>query len=173
MEQVRHEILPGFTAAEQAAWLDLLRVMIHMPAALDSHLRDQEMLGIEYYVMAHLAAAPDRRLQMSYIASEANVSLSRLSHVCRRLEQRGWVRREPLASNRRVVLAILTEEGHAKFQQATPDHLALVRRLVFGGMSAKQVDQLATISALLLQQLHEVTETPAPAANRSNAARRA
>ncbi len=73
----------------------------------------------EYFVLAVLSEAPDRRLRLSELAHQANASLSRLSHVVTRLEKRGWARRETVAGTRGA-FAVLTDEGYDKVVEAAP-----------------------------------------------------
>jgi DNA-binding MarR family transcriptional regulator len=50
-------------------------------------------------------------MRMSSLAEVTNASLSRLSHLVKRLEQRGLVRREPDPTDGRFTNAILTDKG--------------------------------------------------------------
>ena len=58
-----------------------------------------------------LAAAPDRTMRMTALASRTNATLPRLSHVARRLEERGLIRRFPCPEDRRATNATITEAG--------------------------------------------------------------
>lgn len=131
---------------EQQAWIALTGVLVKLPPALDAQLlRDSELSTFEYFVLSGLSHEPDRTLRMSELAVFTNGSLSRLSHVVKRLEARGWVRREPCPDNGRYVHAVLTDAGWEKLVQAAPGHVEAVRRLVFDGLSAEQVQQLREI----------------------------
>src|ERR671933_1449556 len=106
---------------EMRSWLALNGVILLLPGTLDSHMqRTNGITLFEYLVMAMLSEAPGRTLQLKRLASVVNGSLSRLSHVVTRLEQRGWVRREPLAENGRVPMATLTEGGNAQGVESAP-----------------------------------------------------
>ncbi|MFG3023764.1 MarR family winged helix-turn-helix transcriptional regulator [Streptomyces sp. NPDC048254] len=87
---------------------------------------------------------------MSELALFANGSLSRLSHVAKRLEHRGWLRREPDPDNGRFTVATLTEAGWAKVADSAPAHVATVRRLVFDPLTRAQVRQLHEIGRRIL-----------------------
>src|ERR1700749_3273287 len=102
-------------ADEQASWLRLAGLMIKLPAALDAQLqRDAGISHFEYMVLSQLSEAPGRVLRMSALAELVNGTLSRLSHVVKRLEKQGWVRRAPCPTDGRATNAILTDEGFAK-----------------------------------------------------------
>ncbi len=73
-------------ANQQAAWRTLVSVITRLPAALDTQTqRDSDLTHFEYFTLALLSEAPDRRAQLSVLAESANASLSRLSHVITRL----------------------------------------------------------------------------------------
>jgi DNA-binding MarR family transcriptional regulator len=140
-------------ASQQEAWRTLVGLITRLPAALDTQMqRDEDMTHFEYFVLAVLSEAPDRRLRLSTLADEANASLSRLSHVITRLTKRGWVCREPIPGSRGSY-AVLTDAGYAKVVRAAPGHVETVRQLVFDGLDDDQVRTLATLGATLVTQL--------------------
>jgi DNA-binding MarR family transcriptional regulator len=139
---------------ELTAWLALAEVLIKLPAALDTQLQhDAGISHFEYMVLAGLSEAPGRSLRMSELATFANGSLSRLSHVVKRLEQRGWVRREACASDGRYTNAFLTDEGWQKVVETAPGHVARVRSLVVDALSGEQLDQLRAIGERILRTI--------------------
>ena len=57
---------PWLTGAQQEAWRTLVSLVTRLPAALDTQLqRDSELTHFEYFVLAVLSEAPDRRLRLS------------------------------------------------------------------------------------------------------------
>src|SRR6478672_3011710 len=81
---------------ERAAWLSLVGVMVKLPAALDAQLqRDSGLSYFEYMVLAMLSEQRDRLMRMSELAAAINASLSRLSHIAKRLEGPGFITRQP------------------------------------------------------------------------------
>ena len=135
---------------EMQAWLGLLAIVSALPAALETQLqRDAGLSLFEYLVLAMLSEQPEYTAQLKVLAELAGGSLSRLSHVLNRLERAGSVHREPSVDDGRVTLARLTEPGSAVVVAAAPLHAAAVRELVFDRLTARQVDQLATITARL------------------------
>lgn len=142
------------TDDEQRAWRSYLAMSALLPAALDQQLtRDADMGHSSYIVLAMLSEAADHALRMSDLAGRANSSPSRLSHTVRRLEQRGWVRRERSTEDGRGSLARLTDEGWAVVRATAPGHVSAVRRLVFDALSAEQVRQLEDITTSVLGTL--------------------
>lgn len=143
------------TADEQHAWMVLAGMMIKLPAALDAQLqRDAGLSTFEYFVLSGLSEAPGRRLRMSSLAEFVNGSQSRLSHVVRRLEQRGWIRREPCPGDLRSTNAVLTDAGWDKVVDTAPGHVETVRRLVIDSLTAAQTRQLSDIGTRVLEQIN-------------------
>lgn len=141
-------------AAEQRAWRRLAAVVLRLPRALDRQLRrDADMSHFEYWVVALLSEAPDRTLQLKDLAARSNASLSRLSHVVTRLEERGWVTREPCPDDARASNAVLTDAGWDKVVRTAPGHVETVRRLVFDGLDEGDVDDLARVCDRILDRL--------------------
>ena len=139
---------------EEATWRAFATVMVRLPWALECQLqREAELSFIEYHALARLSEEADHTLRMGHLAELTNASLSRLSHLIKRLEARGLVRREPDPSDGRVINAILTKAGYAKLVAAAPAHVSTVRALVFDQLSASERKQLDGICRHLLQQL--------------------
>lgn len=139
--------VPWLDADEMEAWLGLVSLTIRLSGALDAQLRcDAGLSHFEYQVLAVLSMTEGHTMPMSEIAEFTEGSLSRLSHVCRRLEERGWIRRSPDPDDGRVTLASLTDAGMEKMVESAPGHVRGVRSLVFDGLTQAQVRQLAEIT---------------------------
>ncbi|MEW1636863.1 MarR family transcriptional regulator [Streptomyces sp. NPDC093801] len=133
-------------AEERQTWLSLTAMVINLSSALDGQLqRDAGISHFEYQVLATLSEAADRTMRMSDLALLTNGSLSRLSHVVKRLEKQGWVRRSPDPDDGRYTLALLTETGWEKTVATAPGHVEEVRRLVFDPLTQAQQRTLRTI----------------------------
>lgn len=147
-------------AQEMDAWLQMARIFSWMPTELDARLlREDGITHFEYEVLASLSENPDRRLRMSVLAGLANGSLSRLSHVVRRLEQRGWVRRERCPEDRRATYAVLTDDGLAKVVATAPGYVEHVRTLMIDPLDGEQILRLAQIG----QRLNDAAGRGGPA----------
>ncbi|HWD61660.1 MAG TPA: MarR family transcriptional regulator [Humibacter sp.] len=135
-------------------WSALATVLEWLPPALDAQLlRDSELTHFEYGILFALGDAPDSTLRMSTLAGQANSSLSRLSRAAARLETRGWMRRSPDSTDGRYTLAVLTDEGRMKLDQATPGHVQTVNQLVLEPLTAAQTRQLREISRRILRAI--------------------
>ena len=86
---------------ERRAWINLAKVLLTLPGALESQLlRDADLTLLGYMILARLSVVPGESLRMSEIAEMANGSLPRISHAVARLEDRGWVTREVCTAKR-------------------------------------------------------------------------
>lgn len=127
-------------------WSSLATLLEWLPVALDAQLRDAGLTHFEYGILYALACAPHGTLRMSVLADHANSSLSRLSRAATRLETRGWLRRDPDPADGRYTLAILTEAGRHKVEEASPGHAQTVEQLVLAPLTSAQRRQLREIS---------------------------
>ncbi len=134
------------TQSERDAWLGLQTVMTLLPATLDSDLQGLEGITLfDYHMLAMLSEAEDRKLSMTSLASHTSASLSRLSHVVKKLESRGWIVREQSDEDARVKIASLTEAGWDAVAAMAPHHVASVRALLFDPLDDKDVKNLSAI----------------------------
>jgi DNA-binding MarR family transcriptional regulator len=142
------------TDAEVSSWLSVVRMMTWLPWSIDQQLRRDSGLGmVEYQVMARLSQSPERTLRMSSLADLANSSLSRLSHLVKRLEDRGLVRREPDPADGRFTDAILTDDGFQALAEAAPWHVAHVRSLVIDVLSPEQLRRMGQAADRIMSHI--------------------
>jgi DNA-binding MarR family transcriptional regulator len=131
------------TDTELDSWLSVVRLITWLPWSIDQQLQRDSNLGmVEYQVLAMLSTSPQRTMRMTPLAEVTNASLSRLSHLVKRLEQRGLVRREPDPMDGRFSNAILTDKGFETLAEAAPGHVAYVRSLVIDVLSPEQLRRL-------------------------------
>ena len=140
--------------SQLASWLSVVRLFTRLPWAIDTQLqRDAELSMVEYMVMAMLGEAPDWTLRMSELAERVSTSLSRLSHLVKRLEARGYIRREPDPTDGRFTNAILLPEGRTKMESAAPGHVAFVRHLVVDNLSDERLRRLGQDAERILKRI--------------------
>jgi DNA-binding MarR family transcriptional regulator len=141
-------------AEEEAAWRAIALVMHKLPWALECQLeRDADLSYIEYHTLVRLSEEPNHTLRMSELALLTNQSLSRLSHLVKRLESRGLLRRETDAADGRFTNAILTDEGYARLVASAPAHVEAVRALVIDAFSVADLRQLREASERILARI--------------------
>jgi len=142
--------------AEQDAWRAILSLMLQLPGPLDAQLQQESGLTLfEYLVLSSLSMEPERTARMSELARLANGSLSRLSNVAKRLEQRGWLRREPDPNDGRASVARLTDSGWEVVRSAAPGHVDAVRRFVIDPLTGPQMAALAAAAHGIVDGLEQ------------------
>jgi DNA-binding MarR family transcriptional regulator len=139
---------------EEAAWRAIAQVIVKLPWALECQLQQDAGLSfLEYHVLARLSEDPQHTLRMSELAMLTDASLSRLSHLVKRLETRGLVRREADPADGRFTNAIMTKAGYELLVASAPSHVARVRSLVIDAFSAGELRQLHDSSVRLLARI--------------------
>jgi DNA-binding MarR family transcriptional regulator len=147
---------PWLSDQEQQTWLQVATIVLQLPGLLDAQLqRDAEVGLFEYIVMSWLSMTPDHRMRMGELARLARGSMSRLSNVVKRLEQRGFVQRSPDTTNGRYTIAALTDAGWASVVRAAPGHVRAVRRYVLDPLTPTQVGFLDDIAGRIAEGIRE------------------
>ena len=145
-----HDESLWLNAAEKEAWTGLVSLVLLLPGRLESPLQQEAGLTLfEYLALSQVSEAPERRLRMSELAYLANGSLSRLSNVVKRFEQRGWVERSPDPDDGRYTIAALTDAGYEVVKAAAPTHVQSVRQFVLDPLTDADQQALARIAAKL------------------------
>lgn len=127
------------TADEQRTWRSFIATNRLFFDRIERQLQQDAGLPHAYFeVLVRLSEAPEHTLRMSELAEISLSSRSRLSHAVARMEESGWVRREPCASDKRGLNCVLTEEGFALLRTAAQGHVRQVRRLMFEVLSVEQ-----------------------------------
>ena len=135
-----------------------------MPAPPPTHgprpyqrLPDAGLSFLEYHVLAFLSETPNHTRRMSDLAQVANSSLSRLSHLVKRLEGRGFVRREPDPTDGRYTNAILTDSGYAHLVASAPAHVDAVRDKVIDPLTTSELRKLKDIATRIVERIEPAT----------------
>lgn len=126
-----------------------MSLMLLLPGKLEAPLRQVDLTLFEYLTLSHVSEAPARRIRMSELAFLANGSLSRLSNVVKRFEQRGWITRSPGPVDGRYTIAALTDAGYRLVAAAAPIHMRAVRELVLDPLTNADLQALTRIAAKL------------------------
>jgi DNA-binding MarR family transcriptional regulator len=92
-------------------------------------------------------------MRMSSLAEVTNASLSRLSHLVKRLEERELVRRQSDPADGRFTNAILTDHGFQTLAAAAPGHVAHVRSLVIDVLSPEQLRRLGQVADRIMSRI--------------------
>jgi DNA-binding MarR family transcriptional regulator len=128
---------------EMRAWRGLVEVFGDVRADLEAEL--EERFGLtdgDYGVLVVLSEAPEGRLRMCDLAARLHLTPGGLTRRLDGLVRRGVVVREPGTDDRRVVLAVLTDEGRSLLEQAAPVHVDGVRRHLLAHLDRSQIREL-------------------------------
>jgi DNA-binding MarR family transcriptional regulator len=149
---------------QEAAWRSLAGATVRLRWALECQLQQDAGLSfLEYHVLARLSENPGNTLRMSELAEVTDSSLSRLSHLMKRLERRDLVRREPDAADGRYTNAIMTDAGLRLLVASAPAHVAKVRELVIDALTPEQLRELRRVSERIIERIGSSPSRPAPA----------
>jgi DNA-binding MarR family transcriptional regulator len=131
---------------------------------LDRDLRDRHDLSMqEYEVLVRLSESPDSSVRMAELADSVANSRSRMTHTIARMEREGLVERRSCPSDKRGVLALLTDEGHRRLVAAAPDHVDSVRKALIDVISPQDLKALGRAFGDVLDAL-ETSRDAQPAA---------
>jgi DNA-binding MarR family transcriptional regulator len=149
---------------QQAAWRSFAGATVRLRWALECQLQQDAGLSfLEYHVLARLSENPGNTLRMSELAEVTDSSLSRLSHLMKRLERRDLVRREPDLTDGRYTNAIMTDAGVRLLVASAPAHVAKVRELVIDALTPEQLCELRIASERIIARIGSSPSRPAPA----------
>ena len=140
---------PPLTPAEDAAWQGFLYTHDRIWRELEAGLASLGVTMAEYSVLALLADAGDKGMRMSELAQRRVMSMGGFTRLADRLEGRGLIARERVATDGRGYLAKLTPDGRAFMRAAWKRHYADLRRVFFDPLTGDELLELAGIWARL------------------------
>jgi DNA-binding MarR family transcriptional regulator len=113
---------------EMAAWRNYVDTVGALNQALEADLHEFGLTIGDYEVLVRLSDAPDHAMRMCDLAAQLRLSPSGLTRRLDGLVRTGVVARSPSPDDRRVMLAVLTDEGYSLLERAAPHHVDSVRR---------------------------------------------
>lgn len=140
------------TAREQTLWRDYLAMTGRLQAAMNRQLQADCGLSLaDYDVLVALDETPGCR--MADLGGQLGWEQSRVSHQLTRMRMRGLVERRGADDDRRAAVVDLTAAGRDALAAAAPGHAALIRRVVFDGMSEAQARSVQRWLSTVLTRL--------------------
>lgn len=133
-------------ADQQRNWRAFLAGVSRINEHLEAALRPFELDLAEYEILVQLSEAEHRSLRMSELAHGARQSRSRLTHAVSRMEAKGLISRRSCPSDRRGVIATLTESGWRLLVRVAPVHVESVREILVDRVSE---DDFAALGRLM------------------------
>lgn len=149
------------TPAEMRAWRTYIETYADLTAALERDLTEHGLTLGDYQVLVYLSESEHRSMRMCDLADSLQLSPSGLTRRLDGLVAAGHVIREGSAADRRVMMAVLTDEGSELLERTAPHHVASVRRHIFDQLDAEQVDALASIFESIGAGLRDGDAVPA------------
>lgn len=130
-------------AHEQEVWRALRELLWGFESAMDRQLiRDSELSGVEYSVLAALSEADDGVLRARDLARQLGWERSRLSHLLKRMETKGLVVRTECPTDLRGFNIMMTKAGRDAIVKAAPGHVSFVRENVFDPLTDEEREAL-------------------------------
>ena len=128
-----------------AAWLNFIETQGDLMTALENDLLGTGLSLGDYQVFVYLSRAVEQSMRMTDLAAQLQLSPSGLTRRLDRLVRAGWVERRTSSSDRRVMLAVLTDSGRDVLEQAAPIHLASVRDRIIDLLDGDELAAMADI----------------------------
>ncbi len=139
---------PFLTRYTTSLWIRFLRFNIHSSKKLQEDLEQVELTPPQFYVLAtigYLGGVP-----FSEIGAKMMVTVSNLTGIVDRLEEKGIVTRERDKRDRRVIYVKLTDKGKKLYKTSVTAFENSVSQL-FSGLDGAEQKELST----LLRKLHD------------------
>jgi len=128
------------------AWIQLLRGQSVAVRAINAQLvADHGLTVNDYECMLMLARADARRMRRVDLSEQLILTASGVTRLLDGLEKEGWVGRDTCETDRRVVYAVLTDEGYAKLKEASKSHVADLRTFFEARYSSEELEKLAEL----------------------------
>ncbi len=139
---------------QQRDWRAFLIGSTALMERLDRDLRERHDLSLtEYEVLVRLSESPERSLRMAELANSVQNSRSRMTHTVARMESAGFVERRSCPSDKRGVLAVLTDAGFHKLVSVAPDHVESVRGALIDVIAPDDLQTLGRVFGEVLAAL--------------------
>ena len=128
------------------SFVSLVRAYTHATRELNAQLTVDHGLTIsDYEVLLRLARAPERRMRRVDLAQQVLLTASGITRLLDGLEKHGYVDRAACDSDRRVVYAVLTDDGSTKLREASETHVAQIEDYFTSRYEASELSELAAL----------------------------
>lgn len=136
---------PWLDHDEMLAWRTFIETHNDLMAALEADLAPLGFNLGDYQVLVYLSEADDHAMRMCDLAETLHLSPSGLTRRLDGLVRSGWVERRSSDADRRVMLAVLTDEGESRLIEAAPIHVESVRTRLIDRLTPSEIRSMATI----------------------------
>ena len=143
---------PFFTSYTTSLWVRFLRFGLQSHKKLEGDLEKAGLTPPQFYVLATIGYAGE--LPFGEIGAKMMVTVSNLTGIVDRLEEKKLVLRKRDENDRRVVHVVLTDKGAKLYTTAIPLFEQSIAR-IFAGMKKPEQKELSAI----LRKLNQDTAT--------------
>jgi DNA-binding MarR family transcriptional regulator len=137
--------VPWLDDDEMAAWRGYAETVFDLNTALEADLAPHGLTLGDYQVLVYLSEADDRSMRMCDLAAQLQLSPSGLTRRLDGLVKAGLVERRPSEQDRRVMLAVLDDQGLRYLEAVAPTHVRSVRRHVIDRLDRADIAAMARI----------------------------
>ena len=128
------------------SFVSLVRAYTHATRELSAQLTVDHGLTIsDYEVLLRLARAPERRMRRVDLAQQVLLTASGITRLLDGLEKHGYVTRAACDSDRRVVYAVLTDDGATKLREASATHVVQIEDYFTSRYEPSELTELAAL----------------------------
>lgn len=128
---------------EQELWRLMLSSARKMDRAIeDTLISSSDLSSSEFAVLAGLSEAEGHRLRLRDLCAALDWDRSRTSHQITRMERRELVAKEKSPGDARGVVVCLTDFGMERLEDAAPEHVESVRRVIFDHLRDEDIPAL-------------------------------
>jgi DNA-binding MarR family transcriptional regulator len=150
---------------EDRAWRAFMHAHHRLSVRLNQLLlQDSGLTEADYEILAVLSEHSTGRMPAGELCALVQWEKSRLSHQIRRLQEQGLVDREPNPADGRSSMIVLLPGGRRAIQDAAPQHVHNVRRLLIDLLTPAELEMFAALHERVLNHLDEepLPGQPAP-----------
>jgi DNA-binding MarR family transcriptional regulator len=139
---------------EMGAWRAYIETVFELNAALEADLAEHGLTLGDYQVLVSLSEAEGRSMRMCDLAAQLQLSPSGLTRRLDGLVRAGVVERRPSATDRRVMMGVLTRKGSATLAKAAPTHVGSVRARILDRIDRDDLGAMERIFTAVRHGLH-------------------
>ena len=142
--------VPWLDDDEQTLWRTMMDAAKAVERAMDTRLlATEEISSADFSVLVQLSEAEGGTVRMRELCEALRWDRSRMSHQITRMARRGLVNKLRCANDSRGIDVELTAHGRDVIERAAPDHVRMIRRIVFDELDAVPgLDRDAALAAL-------------------------
>lgn len=142
--------VPWLNDDEQTLWRAMMDAAKAVERAMDTRLlTTEEISSADFSVLVQLSEADGGVVRMRELCEGLKWDRSRMSHQITRMEKRGLVTKLRCANDSRGIDVELTAHGRDVIERAAPDHVRMIRGIVFDRLDAiPGLDRDAALAAM-------------------------